>query len=111
MKTERLNLLISPEAKAEITARASSLNLSTSELVRRAVSAYEPEADDEEIKALARELLETVTRTEKALDAAIARLERFEEKLDRGRDEVRDDVRASGDRWPFPMFSSQAPHK
>lgn len=103
MKTERLNLMITPEAKAEITARASSLKLSTSELVRRAVSAYEPDADDEELKALAREFLETVQRTEQALDQAVSRLERLEERLERGRDEVREDVLAGAEEWPFPL--------
>lgn len=103
MKTERLNLLITPEAKAEINARASSLKLSTSELVRRAVSAYEPEADDEELKSLAREFLETVQRTERTLDQAISRLEHLEERLERGRDEVREEVLASAEEWPFSV--------
>lgn len=104
MKTERLNLLISPEAKAEIAARASALNLSISELIRRAVASYEPAADDAALHALAGELLETVARTERALDAAVCRLERLEEKLERCGKEVRDEVRESAERWPFPAF-------
>ncbi len=104
MKTERLNLLISPQAKAEIVARAAALNLSTSELIRRAVASYEPAADDAELQALAGELLETVARTEQALDAAVCRLERLEENLDRNGKEVRDEVRESAERWPFPAF-------
>jgi hypothetical protein len=108
VKTERLNLLISPDAKAEIAARASALNLSTSELIRRAVASYEPAADDAELQALARELLETVARTEQALDAAVRRLEHLEQTLERCRDEVRDEVRESAERWPFPAFPTDA---
>lgn len=105
MKTARLNLLVTPEAKIEITARATSMNLSTSELVRRAVFAYEPSADDEELRALATELLETVSRTEQALESAIERLEHFEENLARNRSEVRESVRAAAEEWPFPVFA------
>ena len=104
MKTERLNLLISPEDKAEIAATASALNLSTSELIRRAVSAYDPAHDQEELAAIAREFLETVERTEQAIDAAIDRLDRLEENLERGRTEVRDQVEADGEEWPFPAW-------
>lgn len=101
MKTERLNLLISREAKVQISARAAALNLSASELIRRAVSSYDPAADDESLRTLADALLQSVERTEQALDAALERLDRLEARLDEGRNEVRDSVRASDDRWPF----------
>ena len=38
MRSERVNLLVTPEEKAAIEAQAAALNLSTSEMVRRAVA-------------------------------------------------------------------------
>ena len=40
MRSERVNLLVTPEEKAAIEAQAAALNLSTSEMVRRAVASY-----------------------------------------------------------------------
>ena len=54
MKTDRLTLLISPEDKAAIAARAAALNMPVSELVRRAAADYDPEgaAHLEELRTL-----------------------------------------------------------
>lgn len=43
MKTDRMTLLISPADKAAIVARAASLDMSVSELVRQAALDYDPE--------------------------------------------------------------------
>lgn len=43
MKTDRMTLLISPTDKAAIVARAASLDMSVSELVRQAALDYDPE--------------------------------------------------------------------
>ena len=60
-----------------------------------------------EIKPLARELAERARRTNAALDAAISRLDHFDEELERNRAEVREEVLRSGESWPFPL--SQEP--
>ena len=60
-----------------------------------------------ELEPLAREFVERVKRTNKALDAAIARLDHFDEEVERGRVEVREAVRRSAEEWPFPV--SQLP--
>ena len=43
MKTDRMTLLIAPADKAAIAARAASLHMSVSELVRQATVDYDPE--------------------------------------------------------------------
>lgn len=57
----------------------------------------------EEVEALARELATAVARTARSLDSAVARLDRLDADLERGRREVRAEVLASGDMWPFPL--------
>ena len=56
-----------------------------------------------ELEPLAREFVESVKRTNAALDAAIARLEQLDDELERNRAEVREGVFRSGERWPFPL--------
>jgi isoaspartyl peptidase/L-asparaginase-like protein (Ntn-hydrolase superfamily) len=43
MKTERMTLLIAPDDKAAIAARAEALGMSVSELVRQAAMGFDPE--------------------------------------------------------------------
>ena len=71
MRSERVNLLVTPEEKAAIEAQAAALNLSTSEMVRRAVASYDPEFDESELQALADELSLVVAATEESLDTAL----------------------------------------
>ena len=78
MKSERINLLVTPEEKASIEARAAALNLSTSEMVRRAVASYDPEIDEGELQALADELRAVAAATDENVNAAIAKLESLE---------------------------------
>ncbi len=104
MKTQRMNLLISPEDKAAIQARAASLKLSQSELIRRAVAAYDPETPEEEVRLLAEELLEANKRTEAMVDEALERLDNFQARLAEDREAARAAQRESGEAWPFPLF-------
>jgi hypothetical protein len=60
------------------------------------------------LQSLASELIRTVERTDKALEAAISRLENLDEELERGRIEAREAVRRSGQEWPFGAPSSLA---
>ena len=77
MKTERLTFLMTPEDKAAITARASELHIPASELVRRAVEAYDPERDEEALAVLADQLAAVVDKTEEKVDAAVAELKKM----------------------------------
>ena len=102
MKTERLSLLISADDKAAIAARAAALHLSSSELIRRAVSSYDPAAqDDAEVRALTAELARTVAATERALDATLERLDTLEERFDAARHEAREAAEADKRTRPF----------
>ncbi|TDI46185.1 MAG: ribbon-helix-helix protein, CopG family [Acidobacteria bacterium] len=71
MRSERINLLVTPEEKAAIEAQAAALNLSTSDMMRRAVASYDPEFDESELQALADELSLVVAATEESLDTAL----------------------------------------
>lgn len=73
MKTDRLTLLISPADKAAIHARAETLGISVSELVRRAALDYDPELRDEkaQLEALLEEVELALGRIEDNLDAMI----------------------------------------
>jgi len=54
-----------------------------------------------DIPLLLREFVARTERTNRALDVALDRLERLDEKLERDRAEVREAVLRSGERWPF----------
>jgi hypothetical protein len=62
MKTERIIALVSREQAKAVAARAKSLKISTGEYVRKALDAYDPDADAEAFTELAKELHETVKR-------------------------------------------------
>jgi predicted DNA-binding protein len=72
MKTERMTFLLTPEVKATITSLAGRMNIPTSELVRRAIDAYDPELDDAVLSALADELQSATKATDRTLDEALA---------------------------------------
>ena len=73
MKTERMTFILTPEDKAEITERAAQLDIPASELIRRAVSRYEPDAevDEKVLLHIAEELEASAARTERKLDEAL----------------------------------------
>jgi len=55
----------------------------------------------EELEPLAKRFIESVRRTNRALDATIGRLDHFDETLERNRNDVRAAVRRSAEEWPF----------
>jgi hypothetical protein len=104
MRSERVNLLVTPEEKAAIERRAAACNLSTSELVRRAVASYDPEFDESELQALADELSSVVAATEESLDAALRKFDALGAFLaDKAslRQAARAELEAEGLEWPF----------
>lgn len=106
MKTDRLTLLVTPEDKVEMTARADAIGISTSELVRRAVRAYNPEVDTDAVQTLADELALVVKGTEKKVNAALARLRAFETFFadpDARRAEAREALEREELEWPFAV--------
>jgi hypothetical protein len=62
----------------------------------------------EELQSLASELIRKVERTDKALEAAVSRLENLDEELEQGRIEAREAVHRSGQGWPFDAPSTVA---
>lgn len=106
MKTDRLTLLVTPDEKAEIGARADAMGISTSELVRRAVRSYDPELDTDAVQTLADELALVVKGTEKKVDAALAQLSRFEAFFadpDARRAEAQAALEREELEWPFEV--------
>lgn len=82
MKTDRLTLLISPADKAAINARAESLGISVSELVRQAALDYDPDeaAAREELEAFMPEFNAMVGSIHASLDRMINTLEEGERR-------------------------------
>jgi hypothetical protein len=56
-----------------------------------------------DVAPLLQEFVSALERTTRALDLAIARLSALDERLARGRAEVREAVLSSGEAWPFPV--------
>lgn len=79
MKTDRLTLLISPADKAAINARATSLGISVSELVRKAALDYDP--GEAEARADVEVLLPEFSATVEAIHLSFGRMI---ERLDAG---------------------------
>lgn len=75
MKTDRMTLMIAPEDKAAIVARAAALNLSVSELVRRAALDYDPSeaAELAELEAIVPAFLAAVDNIGTTLDRMVER--------------------------------------
>lgn len=74
LRSQRMTVLLTPEAKDAIEVRAASLGITASELARRAIESYEPEHDAAALQALAEELSRVVEATEAKVDAACAEL-------------------------------------
>ena len=106
MKSERINLLVSPEEKAFIDERAKKAGMTTSELVRQAVVAFDPEIDMDELRALSGQLASMVEETEKKLDANLVAIARLREQL-ADREALKAaavaELEASGIEWPFGL--------
>lgn len=84
MKTDRLTLLISPADKAAINARAETLGISVSELVRQAALNFDPEEERAkgELEALLPEFNASVERIIATLDRIIANGEQHRREME-----------------------------
>jgi hypothetical protein len=98
MKTERMAVLVTPEQKSAILARAESLGLSAGELVRRAVESYHPSSsrkageDEAVLNALADELLAAAKSARASLRDANKEIQWTLKQLARSRDGTRGSV-------------------
>jgi hypothetical protein len=83
MKTDRLTLLISPADKAAINARAETLGLSVSELIRRAALDYDPEEAEarRELETLLPQVSAAVGRMHATFDRIAANTARHNEEM------------------------------
>jgi hypothetical protein len=80
MKTERMMILVTPQQKKAINAKAKALKLSAGELIRRAVDTYSGDADSALLNAIADELEAATVRLAESFDrtfAEIARTKRY----------------------------------
>lgn len=75
MRWQRMTVLLTPEAKSLIEARARTLGITSSELARRAIEAYDPDRDEKTLQMLAAELANVVDQTEAKIDGALASLD------------------------------------
>ena len=108
MKSERLSVLVTPEEKNLIDERARQAGVNASEFVRRAVVAYDPEIDMEELQALAEQLGVMVDQTEQKLDANLAEIARLREQLadtEAIKAAALAELEASDVTWPFAVPS------
>ena len=106
MRNERINLLVSADEKAAIEAAVAALRISTSEMVRRAVKAYNPEFDSDAVQTLADELATVVKGTEKKVNAALTQLRAFEAFFadpKARRAEAQAALEREELEWPFPV--------
>lgn len=111
MKSQRLNLLVTPEEKALIEERARQNGMSASELVRRAVVSFDPAVDMEELRALAQELAGVAERMDQKLTARLVEIEDLRRQLadkDALKAAAIAELEASGRTWPFELPDSCA---
>jgi hypothetical protein len=101
MKTDRLTLMVSPADKAAINARATSLGISVSELVRKAALDYDPEIGDkqDQLEALLGEIELALDRIDTNFEAMESDAEAHRVEMQRltsnaYREQVRRDVLA-----------------
>lgn len=98
-----------PKKRAINDERAKRAGLTTSELVRRAVVAYDPEVDMDEVQALAEELAGVAERMEKKLDANLESIAELRERLaDEGalKAAAIAELESTGQEWPFDIPGS-----
>ena len=76
MRTERLTILVSPEEKAAITARARELGMSVGETLRFAFQAAgQASPDDAFLEAFVADVEQTMEQTQARIDAALTSTE------------------------------------
>jgi len=81
MKTERLTILVTPDQKRAIAAKAKTLNLSAGEVIRRAVESYRTGDEERLLDALADELDRSVKEARKSIKGALDELRRTHAQL------------------------------
>jgi hypothetical protein len=87
MLSERLTILVSPEEKAAIVARASELGLSAGETLRLAFRTFgRLSPDDAVLEAFAADVETTLAETEARIDAVLDSAERTLAELRAGRE-------------------------
>ena len=70
--TERIPVLVTPEQKARIAARAKAAKLPVGEFMRRAAESYSPDDEDEAtLNGLLLQVTRTTERASKALESAL----------------------------------------
>ena len=111
MRSERINLLVTPDEKGLIEDRARIAGLSTNELIRRAVGAYDAETDMDALQALVDALGQAADRIEAKLTATLQKVDRLEQALadrDGLRAQARAELEATGAVWPFGQAQDEA---
>jgi siroheme synthase (precorrin-2 oxidase/ferrochelatase) len=106
MRNERVTVLLEPSAKARLEARAAAHQMSTSEFIRRAIESYDPAASSDELEVLAAELsaaLERIDAKLRRFDRVFAHADQREERRRMWQKQIREQLSASGERWPFPV--------
>lgn len=74
VRSERVNLLVSPDEKEALEEKARRAGLSLSELLRRGATTYEPDRDTDDWRSLLRSVGEMADRLVPEIDAALARM-------------------------------------
>ena len=85
MRTARVTVLMRPEEKAEIEARAAFLGMSSGEYIRLAVDNYEKVTPEQEaeLEALVAEVNRAVPKMAEAIDSMSRTLRETHEEVDR----------------------------
>ena len=90
---ERMVVLVTPEQRQAIRARAKAEKLTMGEIVRRSVERYGSQADEAALEKLLEKVEESTARANRALDqglaaiaAGMARMERMEKQAARHRE-------------------------
>lgn len=76
MRSERLTILITPDEKATLTARAEAVGLSASEFVRRAVEAFDGASDEALNSLMLDEMMRSIQDMNETLDRVNTKVER-----------------------------------
>jgi hypothetical protein len=80
--TERIPVLVTPEQKARIAARARAAKLPVGEFMRRAAESYSPDnADEAALDGLLLQVAQTTARASQALDSAFREVAASERRI------------------------------
>ena len=79
--SERIPVLLTREQKARLAKRAKAANLTMGEFVRRAVEAYQPDADEKVLEKLIDQVKETADQATRAVEAALALVAKSQKRI------------------------------